>query len=117
MAQLWNASPAEQNMLLAGKSTAAELEAALKELVNDAANPQFATTADLPEWKEGAESPSSGEFPFYVQDGIDRENYNRIRAAKAPVFCYVQGMESLSCAYKEPTDGYISRIGTQTFPG
>lgn len=114
--QKWDTIPAEQNMMLAGKTNAAELDAALKELLDQKSSP-YATTGDLPEWKAGENFPINGEFVFYVDETIDRKNYARIRAAKAPVFCYVLGMESQACVYKEPTDGNLTHIGFQSFPG
>ena len=116
-AQVWEAYPTEQNAALAGKTTAAETEAALKAWI-DQSTSIFKTTADLPEWKEGADAPVSGEFPFYVEEGIDRENYTRIRKLAAPIFCYVSGMESMSCLYKDSdSGGLIFKVGAQSFPG
>ena len=76
----------------------------------------FKSTADLPEWKKGADAPASGEFPFYPEAGVDRETYEQIRAQRLPVFCYVQGMESLSCVALAK-DGGMTKVGVQTFPG
>ncbi len=106
---------AEHVMVLAGASTPAELTKALGDWT-DMSHPAFATTASLPDWAEGADSPVNGEFPFYPAEGIDREVWNRIRAAKSPVFCYVQGMESLACIADDPELGFYP-IGVQTFPG
>lgn len=105
----------EYVMILAGANTQASLATALKEWV-DSSNPAFATTASLPEWPEGADAPASGEFPFYPAEEIDRAAWNRIRAAGAPVFCYVQGMESLGCVTKDGDAGIV-KIGVQSFPG
>ncbi len=74
------------------------------------------STDTLPEWKKGADAPSSGEFPFYVHDGITQQSYNVLRAAKHPMFCYVAGMESEACLVLTP-DGTITAIGSQSFPG
>lgn len=76
----------------------------------------FKSTADLPEWKKGADAPASGEFPFYPEADIDRDAYEKIRGEKQPVFCYVQGMESMTCLGLSK-DGSLSKIGVQLFPG
>ncbi len=116
-AQVWEAYPAEQNAALTGRTTVAETEAALKEWI-DQSSSMFKTTADLPEWKDGADLPMSGEFPFYVEEGLDRENYARIRKLAAPIFCTVSGMESVSCLYKDAdSGGLIFKVGAQSFPG
>jgi hypothetical protein len=75
----------------------------------------FRSTADLPPWKKGDEQPTSGEFPFYPEAGVDRDGYEQWRAQRLPVFCYVQGMESMSCVVLK--DGQMTKIGVQTFPG
>jgi hypothetical protein len=116
-AQVWEAYPTEQNAALTGRTTAAETEAALKEWI-DQSSSMFKTTADLPEWKDGTDIPMTGEFPFYVEEGLDRENYARIRKLAAPIFCYVSGMESMSCLYKDSdSGGLIFKVGAQSFPG
>ena len=77
----------------------------------------FKSTADLPEWKKGADAPASGEFPFYPEADIDRDAYEKIRGEMHPVFCYVQGMESMTCLGLSTMDGSLSKIGVQLFPG
>lgn len=80
-------------------------------------NTTLSTTGGLPEWAVNANAPG-GEFPFYPDNhpnGFSREAYAALRTANYPMFCYVQGMESLAClAY---SDGGIEHIGVQTFPG
>ena len=113
----WQAYAVDQNAALAGQTDVAGMEKALKDWI-DPTNAAFQTTADLPEWKEGADMPMSGEFPFYPEDGIDRENYQRIRALKAPVFCFVTGMESMTCLYPDKdSGGMLFTVGAQSFPG
>jgi hypothetical protein len=53
--------------------------------------------------------------PQLWDEGVDRDSYEQVRVAKVPVFCYVQGMESLACVVLK--DGGMSKIGLQTFPG
>lgn len=102
-------------MDLAGKANAKELGEALKEWVSGGSN--IATTADLPEWKAGTDQPGAGaEFPFYQEEGMDQASYEEARKAKLPVFCYVQGMESLACIVVDPAGGAY-KIGAQSFPG
>ena len=106
---------AEYVMVLAGAQNSAELTKALAEWI-DTSSPQFATTADLPEWKDGADMPMLGDFAFYPEEGMDREGYEKLRAAKTPVYSYVQGMESVAVVTVDPEAGVI-KIGAQSFPG
>ena len=106
---------AEYVMTLAGAQTSSELTKALQEWI-DASDPQFKTTADLPEWKTGEDQPMLGEFAFYPEEGMDRDSYEKLRAAKTPVFSYVQGMESVAVITVDPEAGVI-KIGAQSFPG
>lgn len=105
---------AAQVMVLAGAADQAGMQTALGEWA-DSSNAAMATTAALPEWPANAEAPQSGEFPFYADEGVDRESYASLRAQNLPLFCYVQGMESLRCVAFE--NGGISSVGVQLFPG
>ncbi len=73
------------------------------------------TSAALPDWPANADGPQSGEFPFYPEAGYDRESYMTLRANDLPLFCYVQGMESMGCL--AAADGEVTKIGVQSFPG
>lgn len=101
-------------MTLAYAETAKAMQEALADWI-DASRPAFESSAALPDWPEGAEGPEEGEFPFYVAEGFDRELYLALRRRAAPVYCYVQGMESLHCLAEE--DGALTSIGVQLFPG
>lgn len=100
-------------MTLASAHDPAAMNTALAEWTTNSSMMQ--STSALPEWAANATSPQSGEFPFYLNDGYTRESYAAMRAANYPMFCYVQGMESLSCLIYG--DGGIEQIGVQTFPG
>ena len=111
---LWNDSmPAAQVMTFAGLNTRQNMGVALRDWMTQ--NHLFKTSADLPVWKKGDAAPTSGEFPFYPDEGVDRDYYEQVRAGKVPVFCYVQGMESIACVVLK--DGGMTKIGLQTFPG
>ena len=112
---LWtDAAPAEHLMTFGEVKTRAQMVRALGEWVSQAH--MFRTTAELPAWKKGDDAPTSGEFPFYPEAGVDREYYEQTRAERLPVFCYVQGMESMSCVALSK-DGQMTKVGVQTFPG
>jgi len=111
---LWaDAMPSSQLMTFQGIKTPAKMKAALLEWLDNPST--FKSSADLPPWKKGEQSPQAGEFPFHPEADFDQESYEQARAAKAPVFCYVQGMESMSCIVFR--DGGLSKIGVQQFPG
>jgi len=72
-------------------------------------------TADLPPWPEGANEPSAGEFPFYPEPWVDRAFYVELRRRNLPMYCYVQGMESIACLVLDQER--LEKIGVQSFPG
>lgn len=112
----YNIYQASQVMVLAGQPTKADMEAALFQWgMQDAGPDGVAHTGSLPEWKAGAEAPEAGEFPFYPEASIDQTYYEQLRAAKAPMICFVQGMESLACLALY--EGGFVVVGVQTFPG
>jgi len=111
---LWaDAMPTSQLMTFQGVKTGAQMKHALSEWLDNPST--FKSSADLPPWKKGEQAPQAGEFPFYPASDVDQDSYEQSRAAKAPIFCYVQGMESMSCVVFR--DGGMSKIGLQTFPG
>ena len=74
------------------------------------------TTADLPPWPHPAQGPTnSSGFEFDPEPWLNRETYLSMRARAQPMFCYVQGMESLACLVEQ--DGRLEKIGVQAFPG
>jgi len=104
--------PAAQTFGMRDAATPADMTTALQETLSsgDGMN----TTAALPEWAEGVDAPGD-EFPFIPEPGVDRAAYSALRAAKAPMLCYIQGGESLGCWR---LDGAVMvKIGAQTFPG
>jgi hypothetical protein len=105
-------APSADLMTLHDKPSAEAMNAGLLEWID----PKNAakTTADLPVWPKGAPQPP-GEFPFYPEDAYDQVAYEALRKQALPVFCYVQGMESLSCLVLQ--DGGLNKVGVQAFPG
>lgn len=99
---------------LAHVENAAQMQAALAEWI-DPAGAAIAASGDLPAWAPGADTPMSGEFPFYPEGAFEREAYEALRARNTPMFCYVQGMESYACHALE--NGVLTKVGVQTFPG
>jgi len=112
---LWvDSAPVEHLMTFVDVKTPQQMGRALGEWLMQSHT--FRSTGELPEWKKGADAPASGEFAFYPEAGIDRDLYEQTRAEKQPVFCYVQGMESMACVGLSK-DGQMTKIGVQTFPG
>ena len=112
-AQWVDAMKASDLMTFADVKTTSAMKVALNEWI--AQGGPFKTAADLPPWPPGAEHPVNGEFPFYPEQGVDRDYYEKARALRAPLFCYVQGMESMSCVAL--IEGGMVKLGVQSFPG
>jgi hypothetical protein len=106
--------PAEQVMVLAGAESVEDMQRRLNEWISPPGAARN-STGDLPVWEANAPHPVSGEFPFYAEEGVDRERYEALRGADTPMFCYVQGMESEACLAME--NGRFTKIGVQSFPG
>lgn len=104
--------PAETTFELRDATTAEAMTKALAAVLD--AGTDMADTGALPAWDKGADGPD-GEFPFIPEDGVDRAAYEKLRAAKTPMLCYVQGGESLGCWRLEGAK--MVKIGAQTFPG
>jgi hypothetical protein len=113
---MWSeAHPAEHIMVLAPAQDAAAMRTALAEWISPASNTTMLTSAALPEWPANADGPQNGEFPFYPEPGYDRDSYTTLRANNLPLYCYVQGMESMACLALG--EGGLAKVGVQTFPG
>ena len=109
---VWSAATADVFGLY-DKTDAAGMQAGLKEWLDQGAGE---TSATLPEWKAGAMMPGEGaEFPFYPEDGVDRDTYEAIRKAALPSFAFAQGHESTAVFVLR--DGALEFVGLQTFPG
>ncbi|TYC67917.1 hypothetical protein FMN63_17950 [Stappia sp. BW2] len=98
-----------------GIDTVSDMQMALLDWVSGYTD--VATSAKLPVWPEGADGPEAGEFPFYVEEGVTREIYERARQEERPMVCFIQGTESQLCLVKNPNSGALESIGVQTFPG
>jgi hypothetical protein len=113
---LWSeAAPSAHIMVLADAHDEAAMRAALTEWGDASNNTTMQTTSALPDWPQGSDGPVSGEFPFYVEPGYDRDSYLQLRESNVPLFCYVQGMESMGCLALQ--NGSLNKIGVQSFPG
>lgn len=112
-ALMTEAAPVEHLFGLNEAADPATMKQKLAEWI-DQKDSALASAGKLPEWKADAETPG-GEFPFYPEAGFDRAAYEELRAANAPLFCFVQGMESQACYVLR--DGALDKIGLQTFPG
>lgn len=109
-----DARPTAHVMGLHTPTTRSAMSPALAEWVHFASQrPQ--TTADLPPWPQTAGHATESEFPFYPEEWIDEETYVRLSAQRTPMFCYIQGMESLACLIE--FDDRLEKIGVQSFPG
>lgn len=105
---------AQHVMVLAGAESVDDMRRLLGEWISPPGAARD-STGDLAEWPANAEAPMQGEFPFYPEDDMTRAAYSTLRAADAPMFCFVQGMESEACLTLQ--GGGLRKIGVQTFPG
>lgn len=106
---------AEDIMVLAPAHDPAAMQTALQQWVTYD-NHTMASTSALPDWPANATSPQNGEFPFYPEQGYDRASYMTLRQNNLPLFCYVQGMESMACLALGGADE-VTKVGVQSFPG
>lgn len=114
---LWIASSKTSDIFTftqAPPANATAMTASLKQWITR--DDRLQQTGALPEWKNGADGPEAGEFPFYTNEGVTRADYTQTRKANLPMFCYVAGMESEACLVLTK-DGTIIKIGSQSFPG
>ena len=79
--------------------------------------------ANLKDWISGGGFMTSadklsvdGEFPFTLDEGVDKDMFAKYRKAKSPIYCYIQGMESGNCLVLD-RDGAVVDLGVQSFPG
>jgi hypothetical protein len=108
-----DALPAAHVMGLNGPPTRTPMSAALAEWIRYGA--QGRTTAELPPWPRANVPPSANGFEFAPEPWLDRSTYLEMRARAQPMFCYVQGLESLACLVISGEG--LEKIGVQAFPG
>jgi hypothetical protein len=114
---LWFESSRTSDIMIFSQPPAKDVKAMTALLKQWITRDDHLKTADvLPEWKEGANFPEAGEFPFYPDEGTGHGDYIKMQNAKSPMFCYVAGMESEACLVLMP-DGSIVKVGSQSFPG
>lgn len=106
--------PVGQVMTLAAAEDSRAMQVALSQWI-DQTQSSLRTTSELPVWIAGADQPTLGEFPFYPEAGVSRDAYTALRRRDAPLFCFVQGMESMTCLAL--VDDTLTKVGVQTFPG
>lgn len=98
---------------LSDAQTRAQLQTALQRWIGGVSGANL--RANLPNWNLGAAGPVDTEFGFTPAEGMTREEYLAIKAGRAPLLCYVQGMESLRCLVYR--NGGLEIFGIQAFPG
>jgi hypothetical protein len=108
-----DAMPAAHVMGLNGPPTRTPMSSALAEWIGYGA--QGRTTAELPPWPRTNIPPNANGFEFAPEPWLDRSTYLEMRARAQPMFCYVQGLESLACLVM--SDEGLEKIGVQSFPG
>jgi hypothetical protein len=104
-----------QVMIFAGVSNVRDMARALTDWIDQRRSTMPRADA-LPDWPQGAQAPKAGEFPFYPDGDVDRQTYMKLRSERRPLFCYVQGMESMACVALT-SDGQMRKVGVQSFPG
>lgn len=104
-----------QNTVFAEADSAEKMRAALAEWINPAGNTTMQTTSALPEWKPGDDEPGNDEFPFMPE--VSREEYAKLRGENRPLYCHVQGGESMACLTFDEAAGAMVKVGLQRFPG
>lgn len=107
----------DRNFAFLDATTPAKVRAALRAWI-DQSDPSFRSTHQLPPWDNAQGMPASGEFPFYPEEAhATPEAWEALRKRRAPMFCFIQGMESVACLVYDSTSGQMEKIGAQSFPG
>jgi hypothetical protein len=96
-----------------------QMRKALEEWISVGLSANDQTTAQLPDWKVGAdapERPEGTEFGFFADQDMSQAFWMEVKQGNYPLFCFVQGMESESCIANAGAGGIVE-IGGRTFPG
>lgn len=95
----------------------ASMSAALSSWIAPNDDQLFKSTGNLAPWATARPQPAGagGSFPFTPETGEDRTAYEKLRKSNLPLFCYVQGAETMRCVVVEK--GVLRSIGLQSFPG
>jgi hypothetical protein len=113
---IWSASYASGDLFGFGEVVDVDtMQMALSDWLGDYV--EISSSAGLPKWPQGADMPDAGEFPFYVEEGVSRSDYEQLRAADYPMICYIQGGESTLCLVRQPGVNALTSVGAQSFPG
>lgn len=103
---------ASQVLGLADAETRETMTAALSDWI---ARRGVRSTAALPLWRSETFSPDAGESPFIPAAWLTQEDYESLRAADRPVYCFAQGVETVRCLVAR--EDAIEDIGVFGFPG
>lgn len=99
---------------LAGAESIEDMQRRLGEWITPA-GASMDSTGDLAAWAEGAAAPSFADVPFQPAQGVTRAQYETLRAADEPMYCYEQSMDSGLCFAVR--DGALGVVGVQTYAG
>ncbi|MDE2385434.1 MAG: hypothetical protein KGO53_12530 [Alphaproteobacteria bacterium] len=105
---LWKQAAPASSLMIFTQNPPANGNAMIKALKQWISSDGFAQTTD--------KLKTSGEFPFEPDAALDPQAFKKLRQARLPVFCYVQGMESARCLGLR-VDGAVIDLGVQLFPG
>lgn len=104
-----------RNTVFAEADNTEKMRAALADWIDPAGATTLRMSGALPEWKPGVEEPGNAEFPF--MPAISREEYAKLRGENRPLYCHVQGGESMACVVFDEAAHALVEVGLQRFPG
>lgn len=88
----------------------AAMEKALAEMLIEGLR-GVVSSDQFPEWQQSEEGTlRRGGTVWYAETGIERAAWNRLRAAKRPVFTYLQGTDSVGVLVLG-ADGTVTKVG------
>lgn len=74
------------------------------------------TTRQLPSWPSGYERPDvDGGNPFLPAEDITRDEYEKIRLSRQPLYCYTSGRRAWNCLALDRSEREVRFLGVQTF--
>jgi hypothetical protein len=114
---LWIDTLTTMNLELLGLAdTPQQMKEALETWI-DPAGSDLTLASSLPAWPEDAAAPSdTGDIVLEIEPGLDRIDWEGMRARNLPLYCYSKDIDCSTCLVLEPVTNAVTRIGLRVYP-